>query len=208
MNPEDFLKKVLESIEFKVQKIQTKNTRTPDFLVTDNDGEKYLIELKTKYDDPVYLEERNEVLNRGEIFEDHTPIKRGNRISGIIKDAAKQLSEFKDEKVDYRIVCLFAQGLHQDVQMELFESSLYGIRQIVDFENKDGTRLCYFFDNSDFFNNKEVIDAALLTTNQQAKLCVNPLSSSYPQITESLLYKLLGKGVCDPIVEEKKELAT
>ena len=73
MEPEEFVIEVLNSMGFEVEQIEAGQDKTPDFLVRSN-NESYLIELKTKYSDPAVLEERERVLEKGEVFQEETPV--------------------------------------------------------------------------------------------------------------------------------------
>jgi hypothetical protein len=206
MEPEEFVTEVLSSMGFGVEPIETVEDKTPDFLVRGIDSF-YLIELKTKYSDPVILEEREKVLEKGEVFQEETPIARKNRISGVISSAVKQLNSYDSVEHVFKLVFLLANGHHPDVQMSIFESCLYGAKDTVDFVGEGGMLPAYFADNSDFYNLRESLDGAIVSTKHQAKFCLNPHSPHYKELRNSELRRAFKKGVCDPYQQEEDGIA-
>lgn len=86
--------KLFEYYGFVVKEVPTKNTQTPDLFMYHNDRleEKYLLEIKTKEDDPSFLEKREKELQSGLIFKDYKILVANNTISGKSRKAANQLS--------------------------------------------------------------------------------------------------------------------
>ena len=123
-------------------------------------------------------------------------------VSSVIEEAAKQLAAFDDEPVDFRILWLQARGRHAHVQFEQFKATLYGRMNIIDLDRDNTMRPCFFFSFSDFFRFRDVIDAAVISSNEQSQLCFNPLSPRYESFKISRLSQLLGDAVCDPPVGE------
>ncbi|MEW8201963.1 MAG: hypothetical protein AB2697_23090 [Candidatus Thiodiazotropha endolucinida] len=206
MEPEEFVIEVLKSMGFEVEQIETGEGKTPDFLVRDSNSS-YLVELKTKYSDPSVLEEREEVLSKGEVFQEETPVARRNRISGVITSAVKQLDSYESESHDFQLIFLLASGHHPDVQMSIFENCLYGAKNAVDFDGEGGVLPAYFADNSDFYNLRHSLDGTIISTEHQAKFCLNPYSPRYEALSNSELRHSFEKGVCDPLEQEREGIA-
>ncbi|MBT2972172.1 MAG: hypothetical protein KME56_19485 [Candidatus Thiodiazotropha sp. (ex Ctena orbiculata)] len=206
MEPEEFVTEVLSSMGFGIEPIETGEDKTPDFLVRGDDS-LYLIEVKTKNSDPAILEEREKVLKKGEVFQEDTPVARRNRISGVISSAVKQLNSYDSVEHNFKLVFLLANGHHPDVQMSVFESCLYGVKDAVDFVGEGGVLPAYFADNSDFYNLQESLDGAIVSTERLAKFCLNPHSPRYEELRNSELRRAFKKGVCDPIQQEEAGIA-
>src|SRR5258708_20972212 len=86
-----FARLLLESLGAKVEPIATGFEKRADFIARVG-GTSTLIEEKTKLDDPDDLAERQQVLDTGQPYATHVPIKPDNRLSGITYEAAKQIA--------------------------------------------------------------------------------------------------------------------
>jgi hypothetical protein len=134
-------------------------------------------------------------LDSGEIHNIHELVINKNRLSGIIRKAGDQLRRYDDEEL-LRLVWLLATGHLAEPRMLQFEATLYGSSPIV---SSQGASDAYFFYNSDFFRYRETIDGAIISTETEAKLLLNPLSPRYAPLKASSLPKHLGNAVVDPI---------
>lgn len=198
MDYEPIVKRLFLDLGYHVNKIAETDEESPDFLMFD-DTSSYVLELKTKFPSEAEIEERKNLLVAGEIHNVHELIIRKNRLSKIIKKAKNQLGNYKGKEI-LRMVWLLATGHLAEPRMLQFEATLYGLAPLVSNER---TGDCYFFYNSDFFRYRDVLDAAIVSTESEAKLLLNPLSPRYAQIKSSSLTKYLGKAVVDPIELEK-----
>lgn len=197
-------KHVLESWGFSVEKIpesKLHGKKTPDFLVTDSTST-YIIEVKTRADDPAETVRRNQTLKDGKLFESSLPLIRNNTVSGIVRDAILQLAENKDGNA-FRLVWLIATNRSQEAKSQQFEATLYGTTRMFDLDSGEGVHLpCYFFRDSDFFRFRDTLDAAIVSTSTSGKLYINTLSSRYDSFTKTRLYAHFGSAICNPVVEE------
>lgn len=201
---EEWFSSVISSFGFHVEKIPESSSESPDFFVTDG-SDRYLIELKTKLDSDDLVAERQEVLEKGEMYQRTTVLERTNTISGIIRKAARQLASKKDEySADYCFICLHASGLGASEKITRYEVSLYGSKEIIHFDGGDpNIKTCYYFTNSDFFNNKEIVDGALILGDKAGRLCLNNLSPRYKGLRDSSFVAAFYDGLVDPWHKEK-----
>lgn len=203
MNEEQFIIKVFKSHGYTAKKILETDTKTPDFIVSCHSDEfKYLVELKSKYDDEAQLAKKKNDLNKGKIFLEADSIQRKNRISGIVKSATEQLEALKIDP-DFKLVWLLALGENPKKQILQFQSSLYGSMNII-VPSEGGYKQCYFFENSDFYNHRNTIDGAIISTTESLKLCLNTYSEKYLKIKNSALAKVFESGLVDPNEMEKQ----
>lgn len=206
MNPEDFIQAVFKTLGYTAQKIQeSSKDKSPDFIVS-GDGFTYLIELKTKLADPEKILRRDETLQKGGIASESESTGRRNRLSGVLRTASKQLSEYKGQPVRFRLVWMLAQGHHPDVQMLQFEATLYGKMDIIDMA-QSGFLPCYYFTHSDFYTFRDSIDGAIISTGSEAKFCLNTYSENYQLLKDSPLFNKFRPGVLDPLELEKEGFA-
>ncbi|MBE3139805.1 MAG: hypothetical protein IMZ53_04380 [Thermoplasmata archaeon] len=200
MNHESIVKRFFEGLGYHVEKISEANEEMPDFSIFD-DISSYVLELKTKVPSKTESEERKQLLGSGEIHNIHELIIRKNRLSGIIKKAKNQLESYKEKEI-LRIVWLLAIGHLAEPRMLQFESTLYGLATLIDGANKRAVD-CFFFHNGDFFRFREILDGAIVSTESEAKLLLNPLSPRYAQMKISSLPRHFREAVVDPIELEK-----
>ncbi len=204
MNTEDIVEKALRSLGFTVRRIEEGSTKKPDFLVRGDS--RYLVEVKDKLPDPDKLERRQEILLAGQAYGEHEPTGYRNAVSSVIREAAGQLAAYRDEPVDFRIVWLHALGQHVEVQRSQMQATLYGSAEIIDLDELGGTvvsRPCLYFDFSEFFSQRDVLDGAVIATDTEALFCFNALSPRYLGLRESALCRAFHPGIYDPMEEER-----
>lgn len=206
MSSEDFVERGLRSLGFDVRRIEEGEKKKPDFLVSDS-HHRYLVEVKDKFPDPKKLRRRKEALFRGQVYDEHEPAGYRNVVSYVIREAADQLAAFSHEPVDFRIVWLHARGRHLEVQRDQFKATLYGSVEIVDLDDMAGTvtsRPCFYFGFSEFFNLRDVLDGAFISTDREGLFCLNALSPRYFALKGSALCGAFYPGICDPVEKERE----
>jgi len=201
MNQENYIKQVLQSFGFEVKKIAEGTEQSPDFLVTGK-NENYLIELKSKFDDRVEIHKSREILISGNIAEKHDTTGRKNTISKIVRDSVKQLSCI-EHAVNFKLVWLHAVDRYQDLKLDQFKSTLYGLVNIFDLDEFSGNLIpCYYFGFNEFFPASYTLDGAVVSTAEKATLCLNTFSPKYECLKNSELAEKFGKGILDPLTQE------
>jgi hypothetical protein len=201
LNLENVVMNIIESqLGLKVEKIIEGTEQSPDFLVQCGKY-KYLIELKSKITNKEFLKFRDEELLSGEIFKENYPAGRKIQISRVVESACRQLKKSKI-KADFKLVWLYAKGHHPDFQIDDFESTLYGRDYIADWGDNKPLMNCYFFDNSDFYFHRNILDGAIVSDDQEMKLCLNTLSPRYKDFKQSKLRQAFQNAVVDPVDAE------
>lgn len=197
MDYEQIIEKFFRRSGFSAEKIPEGRDRTPDFLVYDGSFA-YLVELKTKLAAKEEIEERNRILQSGEIYQLHETIQRESKFSKKVKEAVRQLDYVNEEDV-LQLVWLMCVGHKAESCVEQYRATLYGLADIV---SENGARDCYFFHNSDFYNHRNSLDGAIVSDDKHAWLCLNPLSPRYETLKTSSLAELLANAVEDPLESE------
>ena len=171
-----------------------------DFLVS-FDGIPVLIEEKTKEDDPAYLARRAEELESGQIHAVTLPLRRDETLSGLVRDASRQLRSSAEKTHDFRLMWFTATGAQAIGKYEQFMATLYGRTNILEM-NAAGYRRCYYFQHADFFRRADVIDGAVVAHTDgksiSAKLCLNSLSPRFQALRKSAVLRPFGTAVEDP----------
>ncbi|MCI0330963.1 MAG: hypothetical protein L0196_08480 [candidate division Zixibacteria bacterium] len=204
--------------DIDLRDIPQQDQRTPDFE-TSIGIERYTLELKIKDDDPKDIQNREELLKKGEIVKTTTLLSPRNTLSGIIEDGVNQLNEFDPSRNSFQIVWLHCEGQNPSIHWERFHATLYGTETLV--SRGCGSMLwCYYYYDSSFFRYREKLDGALLTKfenelvlndataeaseGMEVQLCINSLSSRADLFRRSELAKKLSQALCDPISEESR----
>ena len=195
---------VLEEWGASVAPIPTSQNEESDFLAT-LDSTKYLIEEKTKFDDPSATVQIRRELSKSETALASTSLVQSNRLSGIVKKAASQLLSSSDHLHDFRLVWFTATGVSAEARYHQFIATLYGSTNIVDVD--DGTiRACYFFRNSEFFRCARVLDGAVVAYEHgqelSLRMCLNPCSSRFSELRDSPIVRKFGAAVENPRTAE------
>lgn len=212
MSSFSYAKALLEHRGISVEDIPTSDLeqkQQADFLAT-FDGVRVLIEEKTKEDDPSYLARRAAELERGEIHSATLPLVRNETLSGLVRNASRQLSSSSELPHDYRLIWFTATGVHAEGKYEQFMATLYGHTNILEM-NASGYRRCYFFRNADLFRRSTVIDGAIAAHTDgksiSTKLCLNPLSPRYEALRHSSVLRPFETAVEDPLKLEAEGTA-
>lgn len=196
---------VLEQWGATVTPIQTSHKDESDWLAEFGDY-RVLVEEKTKLESTESQAARAAALSRGEVHGSVLPLVHNNRLSGIARKAAKQLSSTgNDIPHNNRIVWFTGTGFDAEAKHLQFMATLYGSTKIFELD-KPQLKECYFFRNADFFRFRDQLDgavAAYLRGNEVTiKLCLNPYSNSWPELRDSPFAANFKHGLIDPVAEE------
>ncbi len=181
----------LEGWGFVVRRIPRSQSRSPDLIAKDG-VHSYLIEVKTKLDSVDEMCSRRSALATGDIHEHKGELEKTNVMSGIVRDASDQLSQSNEDPIDFRLMWMVVRGLYADEQWQKFETTLYGIRRILDLDEPSFARRCFFYTLSDFYRHAAVLDAAMVSTDKGHRLCLNSLSAKCSLLRRSKLHTLFG----------------
>lgn len=196
---------VLAAWGAKAEPLPTSTKEESDWLA-ELDGCRLLIEEKMKFENPATQAARSNALATGQVHGAIIPLSHNNRISGIVRKAAGQLSSTGiDVQHDLRILWFTGVDFNGEAKHYQFMSTLYGSTRIFELDQPQ-MRECYFFRNSDFFRYREQLDGAVAAflngDTVTMKLCLNPYSSNWQALRDSPYAKQFKLGLIDPIAEE------
>ncbi len=209
MNTDSLATSILEDWGFEVTALPTRSIEQSDFLVL-ADNLRFLVEEKTKQDNPEKVSLRQKKLASGEVYVESHPIVPNNRLSGVITKAVSQLDSSSDSEHDFRLIWFTALGMNAEIKFNQFVATLYGTTNIIEMHSSQ-LRPCYFFRNSEFFRHRETLDGAVVAAESgdsfELKLCLNPLSARYERLRGSTLARTFALGVEDPLDTEKNKMS-
>jgi len=180
---------------FHVLQIPEGERRTPDLLATGD--HRYLIEIKTKENDPAAISERTKRLGAGQIFESGAPFTPQNTMSRIVRDGVEQLDAHPAQERDFCMLWLLAVGSDLESQYEQFLATLYGLTNMMRPDSRS-LMPCYYFRESAFFRWRNVLDGAIVGTLDKGELCINSYSPRADAFKNSSLAGIFGTAVRDP----------
>src|SRR5690606_29485382 len=125
-----------------------------------NQEEKVLIELKEKTDDEALHEKKERSFDNNQIFEYANTSGYRNRLSGIINHGVQQLESRKSEtKSQFCFLFIFANGVAPSNQLQQIYSTVYGRKDVIDFDSKSiMAKPCFYAYFSDFYKHHEILD--------------------------------------------------
>ncbi|NQY87034.1 MAG: hypothetical protein HRT51_04660 [Colwellia sp.] len=148
---------------------------------------------------------RAEYFENDEVFERVQALSYRNRLSGIIKSAAKQLKSQKEKtESEFCFIFILANGMTPSVELSQFSTTLYGKMHVLDTKNMDNSKECYYFTDSEFFRHKNIIDGAFLVSNGYMELLNNDKSPRYESVISSKFISRFNGYIYDPIKLEEQ----
>jgi hypothetical protein len=204
-NLEDYVIQYLEKFSVIAKKIPESNEKTPDFLIEQE--ETVIIELKEKNDSEEKYKEQKETLENDEVYEHIASTGHNNRISGVITGGIKQLQNKKSKHdCDFCLLFLVANGVAQGSQAEQIQATLYGKKNVIDFDSQSNFVVsCYYANFSDFFRYKNTLDGAFLADEKRVILLLNDQSPNFIKFKNSDFIKKFHEkiGIIDPVELER-----
>lgn len=204
-----YARSLLEQWGVAVEDIPTSERKEADFLAT-FDGVRVLIEEKTKEEDPARAAARESKHGEGLVHAETLPSIRDETVSGVIRDASKQLKSSSLLPHEFRLLWFTATGPTAQGKYEQFIATVYGRTSILEM-NVEGYRRCYFFRHGDFYRRAAVLDGAVAAytdgKSMTVRLCLNPLSENFERLRRSPVLRVFGTGVEDPIELEARGTA-
>ena len=187
----------------EIPKLDTE--KSPDFEFYCGD-ECTLVELKSRISEWNLTKSEIRILDTGGVVDRHESIGPHSTISGRISDATNQLSEFQTERHTFRLIWYFIHGHFSELAADRVRATLLGDITVYESDSERQWR-AYFFDHSQFFRHREVLDGAIVSSMTEknrisVQLILNPLSPRYDLFRYSNLYHILSAGVLNPLTEE------
>ena len=193
---------ILEEHGFTVEPIAEEgDAKRADFEVTDSEST-YILEVKGRG-----LTEKYRGLLARSHDEGHALLDRstepGPRFSNTLKEAAAQLAETPCQDRAFHVVWISDLGTDSSFSVRQCERNLYGLADLTVMGTLDDadswtSRPCYFYHHSDLYRHRD-IDAVVVGSEREGKLCLNPFSGRLLEFRQTRLFRMFPKGaVCDP----------
>lgn len=193
---------ILPNLGFQVEDVPVGDGRTADLLVTDLESQRYLIEVKEKIESESQAQQRIEILDRGDLYEQADPLCRDNRISGIFLDAQKQLDATPKQTGTFQLIWFHANGVDADLKLEQAFATFYGYVPLIALSPcEDAMPECFYFDYSAAFHMRTV-QALILTEGEKSlQVCLNEFGERVDDFRRSLLCRKFVEigGIVDPV---------
>lgn len=212
MKSDDLAQAALEAMGYEVSPTppsKQSGKKEADFLVSYQEISA-LIEAKLKENDPEEEKNREDQLTSEGWYSSEHVRGRDETISGIIRNGARQLKSSENKEHEFKILFFVADCINSKTVSEQFIDTIYGRTEIMECDNQNSTKKCYFYRNSDFYR-RRIIDAAIVghisNGHINLKICLNPYSENYLALKNSKFIPPFDGAIIDPIEEEKLEKA-
>lgn len=193
--------RVLSNFGFQVDDVPLSGGRTADLLVTDDNSQRYLIEVKEKVESESHATERVDILSRGDLYEQADPLSHDNRISGILRDAQKQLDATPKDVGTFQLVWFHATGVDADLKYRQAFATFYGhVDLLARSPTSHASPPCFYFDYNAAFA-MPTVEAMILSDRSQLQFCLNEFSHRHAEFRNALLFQKFVEldGVIDPV---------
>jgi hypothetical protein len=196
------------SIGFAPEEIPETNELRADIRAHDGDCE-YITEVKEKLDDPETLacqiSIRSDDDNNIGILA--SPLGRSNRLDGIFKTGAKQLSLTPTTENAFRLIWLHCEGFDAKHQVTRARSTFYGVVPVLPAGGENGCMCLYFDFNTSFMLPQ--VNGILISVNNGLQLFINEFAESADAFRSSKLCNILAGAIFDPteVLEHESHIA-
>jgi hypothetical protein len=156
----------------------------------------YHLEVKEKFESPADAQVRQDYLLGGEVYSEVDKLSHDNRISGILRDAQKQLDQTPKDGDTFQLIWFHADGIDADLKFRQAFSTFYGDVPVI---AGNETTHCFYFDYSAAFAMPSV-EALILSDRKQLQFCLNEFSVRAGEFRQSRIFHkfdALG-GLFDP----------
>jgi len=194
---------MLRDWDFEVEEVaeaEGEGEKRPDLVAVDRQR-RYIIEIKRRLGSKAVEKEWRAKLDRGEVGERAVSHTRNRTVAANSRKAASQIEALATGE-DLRLVWHVALGREANALFEQIEASLCGRRGVVGSDSLPRI-LCYYFTHSDFFTRREKLDGAIVSTQEEHKLCINTYSERVNLLRSSRLAERFANAILDPVALEK-----
>jgi hypothetical protein len=207
MSDDELPKSILKSLGYKVTSRATSAKKEADFLV-EYESCVALVEAKIKSDATAKTIQKENALEQGNIFVSEAVRGRNETVSGVIRNASRQLRSSFSHEYEFSMLIYIATGINARTKCDQIFDTIYGSSKIIEYKKPPAPKTCYFFRNSDFFSRKEYLDAAivgyLFNKEINVLMCLNPYSERYNNLRNSKFLLPFKNAVIDPFLLEKR----
>lgn len=186
---------VFTELGFQVEEIPVCAGRSADLRIVDSELT-YHVEVKEKFESAADADVRREQLMAGEVCWQTNKLSHDNRISGILRDAQKQLDQTDKDHSTFQLIWFHADGVDADLKYLQAFATFYGD---VPVSSGRETTHCFYFDYSAAFVMPS-IEAIVLSDHKQLQFCLNEFSPRAGEFRQSHLCRKFDSigGVFDP----------
>jgi hypothetical protein len=179
------------------REVPTADELRPDLLLSPETENETLMELKSKEDDPNWMQELNEDLESGRIVSRRQSTGKWNRIDGIIRHAVAQMDTIDPSQKLLRTVWFHCSGFNAALAEMRLKATIYGTHKLISTELPNVVT-CHYFWNSCFFRYRHGLDGVVISRGDEAQLNLNDHSPRFERIVSSPIARAFGSAVYHP----------
>lgn len=183
----------LRRLGFEVDEIPRGMEKRADLHV--NDGtHTYHIEAKDKFES-----QDSPAASQDDLYRRKDPLTHNNTISGVLRDAQKQLSQTPKKNATFQLIWLHAGS---DLQWRLAFATFYGHMHLSARWPRGAKSVECFYFTYNAAHLMPDVEALILTEGEGLHLCLNEFSPRRDEFRSSRLYEVFSEGEIDPVAME------
>lgn len=183
----------LRCLGFEVDEIPCATGKRADLHVKDG-THVYHIEAKDKFES-----QDIPAASQDDLYWRKDPITYNNTISGVLRDARKQLSQTPKTDATFQLIWFHAES---SLQWRLAFATFYGHQHLSAIWPRDAQSAeCFYFTYCAAHSMPDV-EALILTEGDSLHLCMNEFSRRRDEFRSSRLYEVFSVGQIDPVAME------
>lgn len=196
---ESFVRDILVDKGFQVERIPRKETKTADWLVSD-ERFSYVVEVTSKAPDAEWQRLLRRSTEAGHASETR-PLEYSNLLDGILGKKAEQIRNTPTAQDAFSVIWIDSTPGASNLLRGILKRTLYGISVVADRRPNStfGAAECFYYDHFLYYKHRD-INCTISGDAQGLQMFVNPLCASASQFRLSALYELFAddNAVVDP----------
>jgi hypothetical protein len=170
-------------------------------IAADGDGDRYIIEVKHRFEDPVQRKAMNERLANGELVSTAESLCYSARVDAILRHGLKQIDETPKAHGTFNLLWFHAEGMDADLKARRARNTFYGLVHLLprplDSPGAEETQ-CFYFDHNTSIR-LPTVHGLVIVDGEGLQLCINEFSDRAFEFRKSSLVAKLGTAVIDPV---------
>ena len=194
---------ILEGIDYCTESIPESSVpheKRADISANGTD-DRYVIEVKHRFDDPIRKQGINERLANGEVVSTEEPLCYSNRVDAILRHGLKQINKTPKTADTFNLLWLHADGMDADLKARRARNTFYGLVHLVPrmLESPDARQTqCFYFDHNTSIR-LPTVHGLVIVDGEYLEICINEFAESADAFRKSSLITKLGNAVTDPL---------
>ena len=169
-------------------------------IAADGDDDRYVVEVKHRFEEPVRRAEINERLANGDVVSTTESLGYSDRVDAILRHGLKQIDETPKTVGTFNLLWFHAEGMDADLKALRARNTFYGLVHLSPrpLESPDAKATqCFYFDHNTSIR-LPTVHGLVIVDGEGLELCVNEFADAADDFRKSSLVATLRHAVIDP----------